>query len=90
MQLRHARQSKEADLRRVFDKLDTKRDKKIDADELMVFFKQCGENFKKVSGTIISHQGQHLLRLAPLVRMQWIPTCGCASAVRGGRHDMGG
>ena len=47
-QLRHARQSKEADLRRVFDQLDTKQDKKIDADEVMDFFKKCGETVRKV------------------------------------------
>jgi hypothetical protein len=32
----------------VFDQLDTKQDKKIDADEVMDFFKKCGETVKKV------------------------------------------
>lgn len=34
-------------MKRAFDKLDTKHDKKIDADELMEFFKACGENVKR-------------------------------------------
>lgn len=86
-QLRHARQSKEADLRRVFDKLDTKRDKKVDADELMEFFKQCGENIKKVG------LGRHIPAVcAPLLIG---PACQphkrlLLPAVGGGRHDLGG
>ena len=57
LQLRYARQSKEADLRRAFDKLDSKCDNKIDAEELMAFFKSVGETFKRVrrANTILNY-----------------------------------
>jgi hypothetical protein len=48
MQLRYGQESKEVDLRRAFDKLDTKRDNKIDADELLAFFRSAGESTTKV------------------------------------------
>ena len=46
-QLRYARANVETDLRRAFDKLDSKHDKKIDAEELLEFFTAMGERVKK-------------------------------------------
>lgn len=47
-QLRYGQESKEVDLRRAFDKLDTKKDGKIDVEELLGFFRSRGDTMTRV------------------------------------------
>ena len=47
----------------MFDQLDTKQDKKIDADEVMDFFKKCGETVNKVRRTSIQPVWYFMLML---------------------------
>lgn len=56
LQERFAKKNEASDLLRAFHDMDTKKDNKIDADELMQLFARLGHKLKRVMALIIRHQ----------------------------------